>query len=80
MCKVESDDNNDEGNKNESDVSQISPQELVHFLDRLVYADGMSVDDTNALLTICEKMESFIIQQRRQTYIGDFSQNVKVMT
>ena len=56
--------------------SQISLQETVNFLDRNVYADSISVYDTNGLLTICEKMGNFIIQQKRQTYTGDiFSKN-----
>ena len=67
--EVESDDDNYEGNENES---QISPREVVNLLDRLVHVDGMSVDDTNALLTIREKMGSLIIQQKIQTYIADF--------
>ena len=56
--------------------SQISLQETVNFLDRNVYTDSISVYDTNGLLTICEKMENFVIQQKRQTYTGDiFSKN-----
>lgn len=56
--------------------SQISLQETVNFLDRNVYADSISVYDTNGLLTICEKMENFVIQQKRQTYTDDiFSKN-----
>ena len=56
--------------------SQISLQETVNFLDRNVYADSISVYDTNGLLTICEKMENFVIQQKRQAYTGDiFSKN-----
>ena len=31
----------------------------------------MSIDDTNDLIAIREKIESLIIQQKRQTYIGD---------
>ena len=62
--EVESKNNNDEDNKNESVVSQISPREVVNLLDRLIHVDGMSVDNTNALLTIREKMESLIIQQK----------------
>ena len=62
--EVESDDDNDEDNDNESDVSQVSPQETMNLLDRLVHVDGMSVDDTNALLTAREKMESLIIHQK----------------
>ena len=62
--EVESKNNNDEDNKNESVVSQISPREAVNLLDRLIHVDGMSVDNTNALLTISEKMESLIIQQK----------------
>ena len=53
--EVEKDDHNDEENDNESDASQISPREVVNLLDRLVHVDGMSVDDTDALLTKREK-------------------------
>ena len=53
-------------------ASQIIPPEVVNLLDRLVHVDGMCVDDTNDLLNICEKMTILIIQQERQTYIGDF--------
>ena len=70
--EVENDDANDKDNGNESDVSQISLRETVNLLNKLVHVDGMSVDYTNALLTIREKMESLIIQQKRQTHIGDF--------
>lgn len=50
----------------------------MNLLDKLVHVDDMSVDDTNALLTICEKMESLIFQQKRQTRIGDFfAKNLK---
>ena len=70
--KVESDGDNDEASASESNLSQIIPPEVVNFLDRLVHVDGMCVDDTNDLLTICEKMTILIIQQERQTYIGDF--------
>ena len=69
---VESNDGNDEDNENESDVSQNSPQGAVNLLDRLVYVDGMSVDDTTVLPAMREKIESLIIQDKRQTYIGDF--------
>ena len=70
--KDKSDDNSDENNENESDVCPTSPQETVNLLVRLVHVDGMSVDDTNALLTICEKIESLIIQQERQMFIVNF--------
>ena len=70
--EVESNDDNVEDNKNESNVSQISPKEVVNLLNSLVHVDGMIVCDTNALLTMREKMESLIIQQKRQTYIGGF--------
>ena len=63
--EVKSDDNNVQDNRNESDVSQISPREPLNLLFRLVHVDAMSVDDTNALLNISEKMESLIIQQKR---------------
>ena len=33
----------------------------MNLLDRIVHVDGMSVDDTNALLTIREKKKSLII-------------------
>ena len=60
---VESDDGNDEDNENEG---------AMNLLDRLVYVDGMSVDDTTVLPAMREKIESLIIQHKRQTYIGDF--------
>lgn len=43
----------------------------MNVLDRLVHKDVMSVDDTYVLPTIHEKMESLVIQQKRQTYRGD---------
>ena len=70
--KVEDDDRNDEDNENESNISQISPREALNLFDMLVHVDDMNVDDTNSLITIREKMESLIIQKKRQTYIGDF--------
>ena len=44
----------------------------MNLLERLVHVNSMSVDDTNTLLTLREKMESLIIQQIIQTYISDF--------
>ena len=44
----------------------------MNLLERLVHVNSMSVDDTNILLTVREKMESLIIQQIIQTYISDF--------
>ena len=44
----------------------------MNLLERLVHVNNMSVDDTNILLTVREKMESLIIQQIIQTYISDF--------
>ena len=70
--EVKSDDGNDEDNENESDVSQIISREAVNLLDRLFHADGINVDDTNVLLTIRENMENLIIQQKKQTFIGNF--------
>ena len=72
--EVESDDDSDEDNDNESDVSQVSLQETMNLLDMLVHVDDMSEDDTNALLTTREKMESLIIQQKRFS-IEIFSKN-----
>ena len=69
--EVKSDDGNDEDNENESDVSQIISREAVNLVDRLFHADGMNVDDTNVLLTIRENMENLIIQQKKQTFIGN---------
>ena len=51
---------------------RLTPREAMHLLDRLSHVDKMSVDDTNALLTLLGKMKSLVIQQKRQTYIGDF--------
>ena len=70
--EVETDDDNDEDNENENNVSQISPREAMKLLDRLVHVDGMSVEGTNAVIAIYEKIESLIVQQKRQTYIVDF--------
>lgn len=52
----------------------------MNVLDRLFHKDVMSVDDKYVLPTIHEKIESLVIQQKRQTYIGDLFTKIKAIT
>ena len=71
--EVESNDDKDEDNENENDVSQTNHREALNLLDWLVDVDGMSLDDTNPLLAIREKMERLSTKNTISFFVSKIS-------